>query len=84
VLIAHNTFVNVTDQIVTRDAGLRQRQPRAPHAGQRHDGQQHDVQHERDAHPGNRRHNWTWAGNIAFGTTVGKSGSGIINSTRTW
>jgi hypothetical protein len=24
--------------------------------------------------------NWTWAGNVAFGTTVGKSGAGIINS----
>ena len=55
VLIAHNTMVNVTDQIVTRDAGFDSPPHRDCPPGEREDGQQHPLEHERNADPGDRR-----------------------------
>jgi poly(beta-D-mannuronate) lyase len=81
VLIAHNTAVNITDQIVTRDAGytsdpLSTRNVRPANVTMANNlfwsTSEQLIQ-------GTEGANWTWAGNIAFGTTVGKSGSGILN-----
>lgn len=79
VLIAHNTMVNVSDQIVTRDAGYDSSSTRTVRPT--------NVQmvnnilwstHE-TLIQGTEGSGWTWANNLAFGTTVGKTGPGILN-----
>ena len=78
-LIAHNTAVNVSDQIVTRDAGYSSTSTR--------NVRPHDLTMANNLFwstsetivQGTEGPNWTWAGNIIYGTTTGKSGSGVLN-----
>jgi Chondroitinase B len=80
VLIAHNTVVNVTDQIVTRDAGYTSGTNRTQRPANVTMANNLMYSTSETLIQGTEGDNWTWAGNIAFGATVGKSGSGIINS----
>jgi hypothetical protein len=77
VLIGHNTMVNVSDQVVTRNAGFNSTPNRIVLPA--------DVKmvnnilwstHE-TLIQGTEGTGWTWAGNQAFGTTVGKTDPGI-------
>ena len=80
-LIAHNTAVNVTDQVVTRDAGY------DSSAGSTRTVRPHDLTMANNLFystsetlvQGTEGANWTWAGNIIYGTTPGKTGSGVLN-----
>jgi poly(beta-D-mannuronate) lyase len=80
VLIAHNTVVNVTDQIVSRDAGYTSGTNRTQRPANVTMANNLMYSTSETLIQGTEGDNWTWAGNIAYGTTVGKSGSGIINS----
>ena len=82
VLIAHNTIVNVTDQIVTRDAGYTSDPTSTRNVRPANVTMANNLMYSTSETliQGTEGSNWTWAGNIAFGTTVGKSGTGIINS----
>ena len=80
VLIAHNTVVNVTDQIVTRDAGYTSGTNRTERPANVTMANNLLYSTSETLIQGTEGPGWTWAGNIAYGTTVGKSGSGIINS----
>jgi poly(beta-D-mannuronate) lyase len=80
-LIAHNTFYNITDQVVTRDAGYTSDPTSTRNVRPTDVKMVNNVMYSTAATmiQGTEGSNWTWAGNYAFGTTVGKSGSGIIN-----
>lgn len=79
-LIAHNTVVNVSDQIVTRDAGYS--------SGTNRTARPVNVTMANNLFKGSTEtmiqggegSGWVWAGNIAYGaSSIGKSGSGILN-----
>jgi poly(beta-D-mannuronate) lyase len=81
VLIAHNTIVNVSDQIVTRDAGYTCDPTSTRNVRPAIVTMANYIMYgtSETLIQGTEGATWTWAGNIAYGTTVGKSGSGILN-----
>jgi hypothetical protein len=81
VVIAHNTAVNVSDQIVTRDAGYTSDPTSTRNVRPRDVTMANNLfwSTSETLIQGTEGANWTWAGNVAFGATVGKSGSGVLN-----
>ena len=81
VVIAHNTAVNVSDQVVTRDAGYTSDPASTRNVRPRDVAMANNLfwSTSETLVQGTEGANWTWAGNIAFGATVGKSGSGVLN-----
>lgn len=79
VLIAHNTMVNISDQIVTRDAGYSSTPNRTVRPANVQMVNNILWSTSEQLIQGTEGSGWTWQKNIAFGTTVGKTDPGILN-----
>jgi poly(beta-D-mannuronate) lyase len=77
VLIAHNTVVNVTDQVVTRDAGYSTGTNRVERPKNVTMANNLFWSTSETIVQGTEGATWTWAGNIIYGTTAGKTGTGV-------
>lgn len=79
VLIAHNTMVNVSDQIVTRDAGFNSTPNRTVRPANVQMVNNILWSTSETLIQGTEGAGWTWQKNVAFGTTVGKTDPGVLN-----
>src|SRR4051812_22381980 len=80
-LIAHNTFMNNSDKIITRDAGYTSDPTSTRNVRPATVTMANNILYSTSTTliQGTEGADWTWAGNIAFGATVGKTSPGVRN-----